>query len=66
MNPHDYFLWGYLRDRVYRTNQHTGQELQAEIEEITGDILPDTGDKLVVSLQRVYVAQGTHIEHLFT
>jgi hypothetical protein len=41
---------GYLRERVYGTNPHTVQELQAEIEaaaeEITGDMLRDTVDNL--------------------
>jgi hypothetical protein len=43
MNPSDYFVWGYLNDRVCCMNPHTAEELQAEIEavaeEITGDVL---------------------------
>jgi len=50
INPRDYFLWGYLKDRVYRTNPHIFQEFQAEIEEITGDVLSDTVDSFVVCL----------------
>jgi RNase P/RNase MRP subunit POP5 len=50
MNLCGYFLWDYLKFRVYRTNPHTVQELQAEIEaaseEITGDMLCDTVDNL--------------------
>jgi len=50
LNPSDYFFWGYNKGRVHRTNPHTVQELQAEIEavteEITGDKLRDTVDNL--------------------
>jgi hypothetical protein len=45
------FLWGLLKDCVYRAKPHTVQELKAEIEavteEITGDILRDTVDNFV-------------------
>jgi hypothetical protein len=54
MNLGDYFLWGFIKYRVYRNNSHTVQKLQAEIEtgtvEITGDMLRDTADKFVVRL----------------
>jgi len=45
-NPCEYFLLGYLKVRVYHTNPHTAQELEAEIEalteETTGDLLHDS------------------------
>jgi hypothetical protein len=67
MNLCYYFLWGYFKDRVYRTNPHTAQELQAEIEavaeEIRGGTLSDTVDNFVVRLQPV---QRSHLEHVFT
>jgi hypothetical protein len=48
MTTCDYFLWGCFKDRVYRTNPHTVQQLQAEnedvAEETTGDMLRDTDD----------------------
>jgi len=46
MNPCHFFLWNYLEDRVYCTNSHTVQGLQAEIEpvaeEVTSDMLCDS------------------------
>jgi hypothetical protein len=70
MIPCDYFLWGYLKDCMYRTNPHTVQELQAEnaavAEEITGDILRDTADNFMVHLWRVHEVEESHIEHVFT
>jgi hypothetical protein len=50
MNPCDYLLCGQLKDREFRTNPHTVQELQAEVEAaaeaIRGDMLRDTVDNL--------------------
>jgi hypothetical protein len=44
------FLWGYLKDLMYSNNLQTVQELQAETEaiaeEITHNMLHDTGDNL--------------------
>jgi len=61
------FPLDYFKDRVYRTNPHTAQELQAEIEavaeEIRGGTLSDTVDNFVVRLQPV---QRSHLEHVFT
>jgi peptide methionine sulfoxide reductase MsrB len=69
MNPCDYFLWGYLKDRLYRINPHNVQDLQAEFEavikEITGDMLRNKVDNSVVLL-RVREVEGSHIEHVFT
>jgi hypothetical protein len=42
LNPCDCFLWDHVKDRMYRTNPHAVQEMQAEIEavaeKVTGDI----------------------------
>lgn len=32
LNPCDFFLWGYLRDRVYRGNPNTINQLKKAIE----------------------------------
>jgi hypothetical protein len=31
LNPCNYFLWGFLKDAVYKNNLHTIKELQQEI-----------------------------------
>jgi hypothetical protein len=70
MNLCDYFLWSYVKDRVYRTKPSHYSGLQEEIEvvadEMTGDMLRDRVDSFVVCLQRVHVVEGSHIEHVFT
>jgi hypothetical protein len=67
MNPCNYLLWGHLKDHVYHTNPPTTQELQLELEavaeEITGDMLHDTADNLVVHLHET---EASHIQHVFT
>jgi hypothetical protein len=61
---------GYLNDCEYCTNLHTVQELQAEIEAVTediiGDMLHDTLGNFVVSLQQVHEVERSHVEHVFT
>jgi hypothetical protein len=48
-------LWGYIKDRLYRINPHTVQELQADMdavaEEIRGDTLSDTIGNSAFQLQ---------------
>jgi hypothetical protein len=70
MNPYNYFPWCYLRNCVYHTSPHSVQELQAEIEavaeDITGGILCDTVDNVVVCLQQVYEVKVSHTEHVIT
>jgi hypothetical protein len=60
------FLQGYLKDCVYYTNPHTIQELQVEVEavveEITGDMLHNTVDSFVVYLQGGHKAKGLHMK----
>jgi hypothetical protein len=64
MNHNNYFLWDYLIDRLYCTNTHTVQKLQAEIEavteEITDDILRDALNDFVVYLQWVHEVDVFH------
>jgi len=62
INPCKYFLWGYLRDRVYCTIPHTVQELQVQFEavakETTGDMLGNKVHNFVVHLQWVHEIRG--------
>jgi hypothetical protein len=55
---------------VNHTNLHTVQEVQAETEtvseQVTGELLCDTGDKFVVRLLRVHEVEGSHIERVLT
>jgi len=52
MNPRNYFLWGYLKDRVYCTNPHNVHKLQVETEAVAEEItLHDTVHTFVACLQ---------------
>jgi hypothetical protein len=58
INIYDYYIWGYIRDRLYRTNPHTVQGLQDESEAVdegvTGDTLLDTVDNFVARLLQAH------------
>jgi hypothetical protein len=67
LNPCDYFLWGYLKDRVYRNNPTSLEQLEAEIIREMRDI-PAGVYELVVRnfinrLERVIEADGGHFEN---
>jgi len=70
MSQCDSILWGHLRGRVYCTNVHSVQELQAggeaAAEEIPGDMLHDTVDNFVVHLHEVHMIKESHVQRMFT
>jgi hypothetical protein len=57
-HPSNYFLWGYLKDHMHCTNPQNVQGLQTEIEAtaeyITGNMLHDTVDNILVCLHQVH------------
>lgn len=66
LNPCDFFLWGYLKDRVYRCNPLTIEELEEsivrEIQNIPRLILKAVGKAFVERLHRVIETEGGHFE----
>jgi hypothetical protein len=66
----------YFKDRVYRTNLHALQQLQADIdavaEDITGDMLHDTDDNLwfvygkSTRLKDLILNISSHEDHMHT
>jgi septum formation topological specificity factor MinE len=58
-NPCDHFLSSHLNDRVYRTNPHTVQELQVEIEAVVEQI---TGDMLLTQLTTLWFVYSVSTE----
>ncbi len=67
LNPCDYFLWGYLKDRVYVNNPMTPEALEAEIVPVMRDI-PEGIYTLVVRnfvdrLEQVMEVDGGHTEN---
>jgi len=70
LNPCDFFLWGYLKDRVYQNNPHTVEELEAAIREEVLRIDESTMDLVVANFARrldvvVEKGDGGHFENVF-
>ena len=70
LTPMDFFLWGYLKDKVYRTKPRTIDALKMEIErqcrDIPNDLFRDVCESLGVRYQRCPDNDGRQFEHLQT
>jgi adenine deaminase len=70
LNPYDCFLRGFLKDTVYKINQHTIKELQQEILAAVISVSKETLAAVVRNyrrrLQTVLDADGAYIENVFT
>ena len=68
LTPMDFFLWGYLKDKVYRTKPRTIDALKMEIErqcrDFPNDLFRDVCDSLGVRYQRCLDNDGRQFEHL--
>ena len=68
LNPPDYFLWGYLKDRVYQDNPPTIERLKEnikrEIRRIPGEMLERVIDNFNVRVAAVIQQRGAWIEHV--
>jgi hypothetical protein len=66
LNPCDFFLWGYLKGRVFRRNPKTLDELKEiisdEVAHISCDLLSNTVDSLFDRLMLILTEHGGHIE----
>ncbi len=64
----DYFLWGFLKDRVYMNTPQTLEDLHwnitAEIDHITPDLLKKVHGNMVKQARACIVADGKRFEHL--
>ena len=67
LNPSDYFLWGYLKDRVYENNPQTTEVLKdnirIEIRQIPQEMLNRFVDNFNVRVAAVIQQWGAWIEH---
>lgn len=69
LNPPDFYLWGYLKDRVFGNNPQTIPDLKAAItaaikaipREECGRVIENFARRIQVCLQR----RGAHLEHIF-
>lgn len=66
LNPCDFFLWGYLKDRVYKNKPTTLDELKeaikSEIREIPRETYKNVAANFVLRLRHVIAIGGGHFE----
>ena len=70
LTPMDFFLWGYLKDKVYRTKPRTIESLKMEIErqcrDIPNDLFRDVCESFGVRYQCCLDNDCHQFEHLRT
>jgi len=68
LTPPDYFLWGYLKGRVYRNKPRTTDALRAniteEIQAVKGDVLARTFQNMECRVQSCLDANGGDFQHV--
>jgi len=66
--PPDYFLWGYLKGRVYQNKPRTTDALKAniteEIQAVTADVLARTFQNMARQVQSCLDANSDHFQHM--
>ena len=67
--PCDFFLWGYVKDRVYvpllpASIPELKVRIRTAIETITADMLQTVWNKLDYRVDVCRITKGAHIEHL--
>jgi len=68
LKPPDYFLWGYLKGRVYRNKPRTTDALKAniteEIQAVTEDVLARIFQNMARRVQSRLDANVGHLQHI--
>ena len=68
LTPPDYFLWGYLKGRVYQNKPRIIETLKAniteEIQAVTADVLARTFQNMARRVQSCLNANGGHFQHM--
>jgi inhibitor of nuclear factor kappa-B kinase subunit alpha len=68
LNPCDFYLWGNLKQKVYKTNSHTIEELKENIRNEVSAISPGELQRVITNLvwwcQECARADGDHFQHL--
>jgi len=68
LTPPDYFLWGYLKGRVYQNKPRTIDTLKAniteEIQTVTADLLARTFPNIARWVQSRLDTNGGHFQHM--
>jgi hypothetical protein len=68
LNPCDYFLWGFLKEKIFPKKLQTIVELRAAIiqacNEITEDMCRQVINIITIRVEEVARRNGGHTEHL--
>ena len=69
LNPCDFYLWGYLKSKVYsnpipETCEQLKKNIRREIRKINNETLTSVYDNVLVRLQRCMGQSGGWIEHM--
>ena len=68
INPCDFFLWGFLKEKVFQRRPENVAQLRAHIAKLCHPLSEDLCRKVVtnarVRLQEVVRQNGGHIEHV--
>ena len=68
LSPLDFYLWGFLKDRVYATKPSTLSELKMKIQEEMRNISRTTCksvmENFVLRMEKCANLNGQHLEHL--
>ena len=68
LSPPDFYLWGYLKDRVYQEKPRTLSQLKTkirkEVKAIKPEVLKDVMNNFCVRLKKCKDLKGGHLEHV--
>ena len=69
LTPPDFFLWGYLKNRIYANPKPSDLEqlmanIQREIQNIPRETFPSVMNNVAVRVQAVIGKQGAYIDHV--
>jgi hypothetical protein len=68
LSPPDFFLWGYLKDRVYENSPQNIQQLKAniaaEIQLISPALLQAVSASVLTRANLCKLANGSHFQHM--
>ena len=66
LDPPDFYMWGYLKDRVYGNNPQTIPDMKAAITAAIRAI-PREGviENFTRRIQMCLQSRGAHLEHIF-
>ena len=69
LNPCDFYLWGYLKSKVYsdpipKTCEELKRNIRREIRKIKRETLTKVSNNVLIRLQKVIASKGAWIEHI--